>query len=77
MRSLLAAGLFAAITACSTTPESAQRAGEIARAIDKEPDRAEAILQEHGLSVEELEALMFEIAEDPELSAAYEAVRSE
>jgi len=56
-------------------PAEALRAAEIARAIDANPDRAEEILADQGLSVEELEAMMFRIAEDPELTRAYEEAR--
>ncbi|MBL9104433.1 MAG: hypothetical protein JNL82_26040 [Myxococcales bacterium] len=37
------------------------------------PDDAEKILAEHGMTADQWEALMFEIAEDPALAAKYEA----
>lgn len=57
-------------------PEKAQKAGEIARAIEAQPDRVDAILQEHGTTRSEFEALLFEIAGDPQLAVAYGRARS-
>jgi len=54
-----------------------ERAAEIAKAIDADPDSAERILQDHGLTVEQFEDMMYEISADPELSKAYEAALAE
>jgi hypothetical protein len=59
----------------AAVPEKAARAARIADAIAAEPDRADAILEENGLSREEFEALLYEIAEDEALSQAYQAAR--
>ena len=45
----------------------------VARAVEADPDAAEAVLRENDLSIEQFEALMYRIAADPELSAAFEA----
>ena len=52
-------------------PESVQKALEVAKAIKAAPDDAESILSEHGMTVQDLDALLFEIAADPAQSAAY------
>lgn len=52
-----------------------ERAARIAKAVAANPDGADAVLAQEGLSADELDALMYEIAEDPELSAAYAAAR--
>jgi len=56
-------------------PSKAVRAATIANEIAANPDNAEAILKEHGMTEAEFEALMFEIAEDEALSEAYEKAR--
>lgn len=48
-----------------------ERAVLIANAIKAEPARADAILQENGISRADFEALLFQIAEDPALAASY------
>ena len=45
----------------------------IAKEIRSNPDAAQAILERHGMNAEQFEALMFEIAEDEEMSRAYSA----
>jgi hypothetical protein len=60
--------------ACDSEPEDqALRAAAIAREIQADPEQTEAILEQHELSIEEFEALMYEVAGDPELSERYEA----
>lgn len=65
----------ATATATAPTVEQARKAGVVARAIEAEPNRAAEILTEHGMTAEGLEALIFEIAQDPQLTEAYEAAR--
>jgi len=68
--------LFSALLlgACDSEPEDkALRAAAIAREIQADPEQTEAILEDHELSIEEFEALMYEVAGDPELSERYEA----
>ena len=50
-----------------------QMAARIAREIQADPENAEAILDRHGKTKEEFEALLYEIAAEPELSRAYNA----
>lgn len=64
-------------TAAPAPKVSAQvtKAVEIAQAIAKAPENAAGILAEHGMDAEALDALMYEIAASPELSAQYAAAR--
>lgn len=57
------------------TIAQAREAGIVARAIENEPNRMSEILAQHGMTAESLEALMFEIAKDPELTEAYEVAK--
>lgn len=52
-------------------PERVQKAAAIARAIQTDPDSTDRILEDHGMTLEELEKLLYEIAADPVLSEAY------
>lgn len=52
-----------------------QKAVSIARAIEAKPDSAEDVLASHELDREGLDALMYEIARNPELSRAYRDAR--
>lgn len=52
-----------------------QLAATVAREISGAPERADEILGKHGLDRDKLDALMFEIAGDPELTRAYMAAR--
>lgn len=49
------------------------RAATIAKAIRANPDNAEQILRQNGMTEEQYEALMYEIAADPAMSAQYSA----
>ncbi len=53
------------------------KAAEIAKAIDKDPAKADEVLAAKGLDRDGLEALMYEIAKDPKLAASYEQARAE
>lgn len=57
-------------------PEQVQKAVTVAAAIDKEPARVDAILQENGMTRAEFEALLYDIAEDPALAEAYATARN-
>ncbi|HGG57727.1 MAG TPA: hypothetical protein ENK31_08025 [Nannocystis exedens] len=48
-----------------------EKAVTVANAIAKDPDSADAILEKNGLDRDTFEALMYEIAKDPELSELY------
>ena len=52
-----------------------QLAAVVAREISGDPDRADEILGKHGLDRDKLDALMFEIADDPQLTEKYMAAR--
>lgn len=47
------------------------KASSVAKEIEKDPENADEILKAHELDRESLEALLYEIAKDPQLSAAY------
>ena len=47
------------------------RAAEIAKQIEAAPDDAEAVLAKYDMTEASFEALMFEIAEDPEKAEAF------
>ena len=53
-----------------------ERAAAIAIAISAEPANADAILEKHGIDRDELETMMYEIAEDPELRDEYAKARA-
>jgi hypothetical protein len=79
---LLVLLLFATVPACGTgaeedaIPPKAAKAAAIADEIAGNPNEdLGQILERHGLTEEEFRALMFEIAEDEALSAAYERAR--
>ncbi len=55
--------------------EKIKLAATVAREISGAPDQADEILGKHGLDRDKLDALMFEIAGDPELTQAYMAAR--
>ncbi len=55
--------------------EKVRVAAEIAAAIEARPDDAAGILASHGMTEDSFESLMYEIAADPALSAAYESAR--
>lgn len=57
-------------------PPKAAKAAAIAAEIDENPDAFEAILEKHGMTADEFQALMYEIAADEELTAAYEKARA-
>lgn len=47
------------------------KASSVAKEIEKTPENADEILKAHELDRDSLEALLYEIAKDPQLSAAY------
>jgi len=56
--------------------DKAREAAAIAVAIEKEPGRLRAILEAHATTPEAFQELLYEIAQDPELTEAYEAART-
>lgn len=55
--------------------EKVQLAATVAREISADPEKADEILTRHKLDREQLDALMFEIASNPDLTQAYMAAR--
>lgn len=53
-----------------------QLAASVAKEISGAPDKADEILGKHGLDRDKLDALMFEIADDPALTQRYMDARS-
>lgn len=74
-RAILLLTLLAGCAADPVAPDPVAEAAAIAREVEAAPDRATEILAAHGTTTEQFEALMFEIAADPEKSAAFEAAR--
>jgi len=75
IRALPLVALLICALACDSEPEGpAEQAAEIAREIKASPDDAEEILEDHEMSIEEFEAMMYEIAADPDLSERYQAL---
>ena len=62
-------------TAPADIAERVSKAARIANAIEEDPDRAEEILSDNGMTLDEFEDLMYAIAQDPALTSAYEAAR--
>jgi len=56
-------------------PEKVLKAGAIAKAIDANPQNAEAILAENNMTAQQWADLLMEIAADPAWSAAYAKAR--
>lgn len=54
-------------------PEKVQKAVTVGKAIQAAPEDAASILSDNGMTAEEFEALLYEIAEDPALASAYAA----
>lgn len=64
-------GEAAAATEAAPLPEQVQKAVDIAKAVEAAPDRVEAILEQAVMTADEYEALLYDIAADPELSRLY------
>lgn len=60
----------------SASVEMARVAAMMSLAIEREPERLTEILQQHDMTPEAFEELLYDIAQDPELTEAYEATRS-
>lgn len=73
---LLSPMMLSLILACGGSGAAAgkvDKAVSIAKELRAQPDDAEKILERHGMSAEQWESLMYEIAGDPALAAEYEA----
>jgi hypothetical protein len=76
MRRALPYLVFSLLLACGGSGEAGSKVDQavaVAKELRARPADAEKVLAEHKLSAEQWEALMFEIADDPALSASYEA----
>ena len=62
--------------AATPSLEKAREAAQIAEAIEKEPKGLTEILEAHGMTPEAFQELLYKIAQDPELTEAYEAART-
>ncbi len=70
----LLGGVVALSAGCDgepSSPNDVNAAAAIAKEIKAAPDDAEKILEKHDMTEASFEALMFEIAEDPEKSKAF------
>ncbi len=57
--------------ALSLTPERIRDIAGIAVQIERDPSSAAEVLAEHGITAEQLEAALYEIAEDPSRAEAF------
>ncbi len=64
-----------AIAAAAVDPR-VQRALDIAREVEVDPAKADAVLAKHGLDREKLDALMIEISRDQVLRESYNRLRA-
>jgi ABC-type Fe3+-citrate transport system substrate-binding protein len=55
----------------SDSQTDAERAATIAKAIQKSPEKTEAILEEHDMTIVEFERLMYQVASTPKLAKDY------
>lgn len=74
-RFITAVALAVALAACSggssVSTTKAKEAPALAKKIQKEQAKADAILEEAGTDRDAFEALLYDIAQDPEASKAY------
>lgn len=61
----------AATPAPSATENDAQRAARIALALQAAPTKVDSVLAANGLTADQLEQLMYKVAQDSTLSAEY------
>lgn len=66
----------ASVETASALDPIVEKAVKIGRAVEAEPNRADEILAEHGMTADELEELMIQIAADPEMSSQYDEAMS-
>lgn len=57
--------------AATAAENDAQRAARLALALQAAPDRSDSILAANSLTADQLEALMYKVAQDSALSAEY------
>jgi hypothetical protein len=59
-------------TPSTAVPPKVAEAAALAKEIQASPDDADAILERHGMTRQEFEELMYDIASDEAMSVAYE-----
>lgn len=70
--SLFALSAVGCDSGSASLPEGkAERAAVIAKEVKTSPDKVDAVLAKYEMTADDFESLMFEVAEDPELSDAY------
>ena len=74
---VFACGGSASEEAADKLPERFVEAHAIQNEISEDAGRAEEILQGHGMTLDDWDALMAELEADPELAAAYDALGSD
>jgi|Wag4MinimDraft_19_1082662.scaffolds.fasta_scaffold81688_2 hypothetical protein len=76
-RNLLGALALLVAAACTgsdaPSPDTARRAAAVAREVQAKPAAAAAAVEAGGWSVADFEALLYDIAADPDAAAAYTA----
>jgi hypothetical protein len=70
-RILLLLALFACGGSDPVAAGDPAAVGALAKEIDAAPDKAEALLAEHGLDADKFETILYDIAADPERSKVY------
>jgi hypothetical protein len=81
LRILPTLALLAAFAACGEAPDTAAVPGWVedvaaaANAIEERPAAVDSILQAHGMTRVVFDSLIYEVAADPALTAAYEEAR--
>jgi hypothetical protein len=63
-------------TPSSTVSPKVAKAAALAKELKANPDDADAILQRHGMTREQFDELMYEIASDEAMSQAFERERA-
>jgi hypothetical protein len=81
LRILPTLALLAAFAACGEAPDTAavpdwvEDVAAAANAIEERPTAVDSILQASGMTRVVFDSLIYEVAADPELTAAYEEAR--
>ena len=72
LMSITVAALARSVPACGcASGGKAEQAAAIAKKIKAQPDKAEDIVKEAGMTPEQYQQLLREVAGDPDMSAAY------
>jgi hypothetical protein len=63
----------APVVSSGVSQSKAERAATISKAVQADPDHADDVLRRNGMTEDQFEALMYEVAADPEMSREYNA----